>query len=166
MPLFLQKLERHPQLVREIHALNWFWQIHILMYVQLDKKNYINSLRHVCIMYTLLYLHTQYVYFIISFLLDRVKMAALTSIITEKFLTCSICFEIDKEPKSLPCLHSFCKDCIDCIAKKAVDKTKQQCPLCREPFIYPRGWATDLKTNFYPKNLIEIVGSRKEIKIC
>lgn len=118
------------------------------------------------VMYTLLYLHTQYVYFIISFLLDRVKMAALTSIITEKFLTCSICFEIDKETKTLPCLHSFCKDYIDCIAKKAVDKTKHQCPLCKEPFIYPRGWATDLKTNFYSKNLIEIVGSRKEIKIC
>lgn len=84
MPLYLQKLERHPQLVREIHAVNWFWQIHILMYVQLDKKIILTLF----VMYTLLYLHKQYVYFIISFLLDRVKMAALTSIITEKFLTC------------------------------------------------------------------------------
>lgn len=93
-------------------------------------------------------------------------MATLTSIITEEFLTCSICFEIYKEPKTLPCLHSFCKDCIDCIAKKAVDNAKHQCPLCREPFIFPRGCAIDLKTNFYLKNLIEIVGLRKEVKKC
>lgn len=93
-------------------------------------------------------------------------MAALTSIITEEFLTCSICFEIFKEPKTLPCLHSFCKDCIDCIAQKAAGKAEHPCPLCREIFRFPSGGAIDFKTNFYLKNLIQIVGSAKEIKKC
>lgn len=93
-------------------------------------------------------------------------MAALKSIITEEFLTCSICFEIYKEPKTLQCLHSFCKNCIDCIAKKADGKAEHQCPLCREIFILPKGGAIDLKTNFYLKNLIEIVCSTKEVKKC
>ena len=30
----------------------------------------------------------------------------------EEEITCSICSELFKEPKTLPCLHTFCKECI------------------------------------------------------
>ena len=51
----------------------------------------------------------------------------------KNILTCSICLHIFNSPKTLPCAHSFCEQCLD----QNVKKTKQdghegiQCPLCR-----------------------------------
>ena len=90
-------------------------------------------------------------------------MASVESTITEEFLTCSICFEIYKDPKTLPCLHSFCKDCIDSLTQKGHTNT-YPCPICREKFLISKNGAKDLKTNFCFKNLIEFVTSTKEVK--
>ncbi|XP_065923467.1 E3 ubiquitin-protein ligase TRIM56-like isoform X2 [Magallana gigas] len=94
-------------------------------------------------------------------------MASVTSTITEEFLTCSICFEIYKDPKTLPCLHSFCKDCINNLRQEKAGKNSIPCPICREVFQLPTEGANDLKTNFCLKNLIDFVTSTKEVKkIC
>ena len=51
--------------------------------------------------------------------------------------TCSVCFERFKNPRYLPCLHSFCHTCLDsyilttCVAKDA-PVVGFRCPLCRE----------------------------------
>lgn len=51
-------------------------------------------------------------------------------------LTCTLCHEMFKEPKLLPCYHSFCKTCIEqLISKEAQDNTVTcnsyfTCPLC------------------------------------
>ena len=90
-------------------------------------------------------------------------MAYVESTITEEFLTCSICFEIFKDPKTLPCLHSFCKDCIDKLTDEG-RTNEHQCPICREKFQLPKNGAKDLKTNFCLKNLIEFVTSTKDVK--
>ena len=90
-------------------------------------------------------------------------MASVESTITEEFLTCSICFEIFKDPKTLPCLHSFCKDCIHNLTSKGHSNV-HPCPICREKFQLPKNGAKDLKTNFCLKNLIEFVTSTKEVK--
>lgn len=91
-------------------------------------------------------------------------MASVTSTITEEFLTCSICFEIYKDPKTLPCLHSFCKDCINKLRQEKAGKNSYPCPICRELFQLPEDGADDLKTNFCLKNLIDFVTSTKEVK--
>lgn len=93
-------------------------------------------------------------------------MASVTSTITEEFLTCTICFEIYKDPKTLPCLHSFCKDCINNLRQEKAGKNSYPCPICREVFQLPKDGAGDLKTNFCLKNLIDFVTSTKEIKNC
>ena len=90
-------------------------------------------------------------------------MASIESTITEEFLTCSICFGIYKDPKTLPCLHSFCKECIDNLTNKG-HTNAQPCPICREKFQLSKNGAKDLKSNFCLKNLIEFVTSTKEVK--
>ena len=59
----------------------------------------------------------------------------------EKILECPICLEQFKNPKMLPCQHSFCME--DCMEKLPRNKHGKQlhiiCPICR-------------KENFIPKN--------------
>ena len=45
-------------------------------------------------------------------------------------LTCSICQDIFDDPQSLPCMHTFCKGCIN--EHFRVNK-ESSCPLCRNP---------------------------------
>ena len=48
----------------------------------------------------------------------------------EEHLTCSVCLETFKDPKVLPCLHSYCHQCIVNLAKNANCNTID-CPECR-----------------------------------
>ena len=48
----------------------------------------------------------------------------------EEHLTCSVCLEPFKDPKVLPCLHSYCHVCIVNLAKNANSSTIN-CPECR-----------------------------------
>lgn len=50
------------------------------------------------------------------------------------FLTCFLCSEFYEEPKTLQCLHSFCKKCIlKNIQQQNADITKK-CPVCQDAF--------------------------------
>ena len=49
----------------------------------------------------------------------------------EEHLECSVCLEQLKDPKVLPCLHSFCHDCIVKLAKNGKSKN-MACPECRK----------------------------------
>ncbi|XP_022337744.2 uncharacterized protein LOC111133561 [Crassostrea virginica] len=50
-------------------------------------------------------------------------------------IVCPICFEVYREPKSLPnCLHTFCKSCIKSYSVTSVNKNSKntfECPVCR-----------------------------------
>ena len=48
----------------------------------------------------------------------------------EEHLACSICLKQLKDPKVLPCLHSYCRDCIVDLAEHA-KSNKFNCPNCR-----------------------------------
>ncbi|KAJ8321326.1 hypothetical protein KUTeg_001184 [Tegillarca granosa] len=82
--------------------------------------------------------------------------SSLSSTISEDFLTCSICLEIFKEPKILPCLHTFCLCCLS----KLVDGSSSnilRCPKCRNETPLPERGTLGLTTNFYIVNLTEVV---------
>nr|KAG5700384.1 hypothetical protein BaRGS_029636 [Batillaria attramentaria] len=52
----------------------------------------------------------------------------------EDFLICNICFEEYREPKQLPCLHTFCRPCLSkYIVGKVVETGAEwfPCPFCR-----------------------------------
>lgn len=45
----------------------------------------------------------------------------------EDYLTCVICFELFTEPKSLPCLHTFCEGCLKVLLDKSPNKLELTC---------------------------------------
>ncbi|XP_072042959.1 E3 ubiquitin-protein ligase TRIM45-like [Amphiura filiformis] len=70
-------------------------------------------------------------------------------------LECSICLHRFRNPKTLPCLHSFCEDCLTNYAPYGT-KTLA-CPLCKERIEVPNGDASKFKSNFHLKELVEEV---------
>lgn len=68
-------------------------------------------------------------------------------------MPCAICLCDYKDPRILPCGHSFCEDCI----KSAVINYKLICPSCREKH-------KNIEVGLFPKNygLIEEVDKRKD----
>ena len=80
----------------------------------------------------------------------------------EEEITCSICGDLFTDPKTIQCLHTFCKQCIE----KSIESNKKRasivcCPLCRTPL--PRDDMSSVPTNFTINRLVEIFGKRKEV---
>ncbi|XP_072042962.1 uncharacterized protein [Amphiura filiformis] len=76
-------------------------------------------------------------------------------------LECSICLHRFRNPKTLPCLHSFCEDCLTNYAPLGT-KTLA-CPLCKERIEVPNGDASTFKSNFHLKELVEEVVLTDEV---
>ncbi|KAK6165223.1 hypothetical protein SNE40_023573 [Patella caerulea] len=80
----------------------------------------------------------------------------------EDFLSCLICFGKFNHPKTLPCLHTFCLECLRSYIQTTAhyhNGTSFKCPTCRDlaHVPHPRSpdWANQFKTNFYVNNLME-----------
>lgn len=76
--------------------------------------------------------------------------------------TCSICLNSFQIPKALPCLHTFCQDCLQCYINKTFNRKDKSflCPLCRtlyrHDYLFQNGTTIlvneivrHLPTNFY-----------------
>ena len=50
---------------------------------------------------------------------------------------CGICSELYHDPHMLPCLHSFCKKCLDKTLEESTSKTSLTCPTCKESSALP-----------------------------
>ena len=44
---------------------------------------------------------------------------------------CTVCLDSFKEPKVLPCCHTFCRSCLEGILKRSTRQTTLMCPHCR-----------------------------------
>ena len=62
-----------------------------------------------------------------------------------ELLNCPICFEIYRDPKVLPCHHSFCKEClVRCID----NRNSVKCPMCSMVHRVPSsGFPADFRSN-------------------
>ena len=93
-------------------------------------------------------------------------------LILREELKCSICFDLFKQPVSLPaCGHTFCRACIEAYLRHSPPPTQQMaaggdqtvtaflhCPLCRRPSCITRaGSEWRLIENLIAANLVERV---------
>ncbi|XP_065902828.1 E3 ubiquitin-protein ligase TRIM71-like [Dysidea avara] len=91
-------------------------------------------------------------------------------------LTCAICQDLLNDPKILPCLHSFCTDCLKewlgRLPYLEASKHELECPLCRGKVALSTPRAVEgLPSHFSAVRLVEIVrlqeqASSKVTPIC
>ncbi|KAL3890100.1 hypothetical protein ACJMK2_002395 [Sinanodonta woodiana] len=62
---------------------------------------------------------------------------------------CSICMDIFKNPKLLPCHHSFCYKCLEDYVKVNLTNGRFNCPMCRKSVELPPGGVASFQENFY-----------------
>ncbi|RUS88177.1 hypothetical protein EGW08_004074 [Elysia chlorotica] len=89
------------------------------------------------------------------------------------YLTCSLCSQPFKQPKTLPCLHNFCKACLSSYLEKEMKDGRTStflCPECKEKIYVPdpskpaKRWATQFPTNFTLSGMIEAIAQEVEAK--
>ena len=66
-------------------------------------------------------------------------------------LSCPVCYQLFKNPKYLPCHHSYCEQCLE----KMQVQSKIICPECRKETIVPPGGVKDLDNNFFINRLVD-----------
>ena len=71
----------------------------------------------------------------------------------EKEITCAICQEHYEQPKMLPCLHFYCKECIFQLAFRAGNDNPFPCPECRQEASLPEGNVDNLQTAVFINRL-------------
>lgn len=86
-------------------------------------------------------------------MVEKQKTQTLAEQLSEE-LTCAICIHRLKDPKVLPCLHTFCKECL---VDATRGKTQTNCPKCRETHPLPEGGVDKLLTNFAVNSLLELL---------
>ena len=78
----------------------------------------------------------------------------------EDFLSCSLCLGDFTDPRALPCLHTFCFDCLDLYANTA-SGNRLKCPICREEHQIPSNGVDGFRQDFRMKSFLE---SRRPLK--
>ncbi|XP_008830535.1 E3 ubiquitin-protein ligase TRIM56 [Nannospalax galili] len=81
---------------------------------------------------------------------------SLLEALSSDFLACKICLEQLHTPKTLPCLHTYCQDCL---AQLAICG-QVRCPECRETVPVPSEGVAAFKTNFFVNGLLDLVKAR------
>ena len=80
--------------------------------------------------------------------------------IIKKEAECPLCLETVKNPKTLPCLHSFCLECLDKLANFARRQlqTKIKCPVCQTSLSIPdTDTFANLPSSFHLNRLVDVL---------
>ncbi|XP_069477985.1 E3 ubiquitin-protein ligase TRIM56-like [Ambystoma mexicanum] len=82
-------------------------------------------------------------------------VTSLDDVLAKDFLTCGICSDMYKSPKILPCLHSYCQECLGGLVKEEC----LACPGCHLTVNVNDG-VSSLKTSAFISGLVGLVQSR------
>jgi hypothetical protein len=69
---------------------------------------------------------------------------------------CAICMEVYTDPRSLPCLHTYCLECIKGFTRGNPPGADFACPQCRRKFRISEHGIQELPKNFLIQNLKHI----------
>ena len=77
-------------------------------------------------------------------------------------VSCSVCMTTFTDPKTLPCLHSFCLHCLNGILRTSGRLDIITCPECRRESRVPgSGNLKDLPTNFRINSLLDVLAIKE-----
>lgn len=91
-----------------------------------------------------------------------------TYFLKSEFFECSICNEewLRKEPRILPCQHTFCTECLLKLYNYSKQTTTLTCPNCRQTINWPKNGINGFHRNLVANNILKIEKESKPIKIC
>lgn len=75
----------------------------------------------------------------------------------EELIVCKICLGSLKQPKSLPCLHTFCCDCLRTFLTNYEAQRRFPCPVCRKMTVFPRDGVTGFPDSFFISTLDDLL---------
>ena len=86
--------------------------------------------------------------------------------ITQNFMHCGICLEPFKKPRGLPCLHSFCEECLERWAKANNKDSYSKpsvivCPNCKKAVAIPAEGIQGFPAHFLVNSLQETLDMEK-----
>ena len=73
-------------------------------------------------------------------------------------ITCGVCSKPYNDPRILPCLHSFCLQCLHHEIEKSGSQQMFQCPICEQNTSIPVGGASVLPQNLHLGFEVEVAG--------
>ena len=77
-------------------------------------------------------------------------------------VSCSVCMCTFTDPKQLPCLHSFCLNCLNGIQRTSGVHGKITCPKCKRQFEVPgSGNPSELPTNVRINSLLDVLSIKE-----
>ena len=74
----------------------------------------------------------------------------------EEEITCPVCHEHFRDPKILPCLHYYCRECVRQLALRAGTNSPFACPECRRGTVLPQNDPDQLPTAFFVNRMKEL----------
>ena len=74
----------------------------------------------------------------------------------EAEITCLVCQGLYTDAKLLPCMHYYCKSCIEELRSKCSAGKSFPCPECREDTFLPSGRVDSLKSAFFVERLKDL----------
>ena len=80
--------------------------------------------------------------------------------VLKKEAECPLCLETVNNPKTLPCIHSFCLECLDKHANFARRQLQAtiKCPVCKTSFQIPDGDSfKNLPASYHLNRLVDVL---------
>ena len=71
-------------------------------------------------------------------------------------MECSLCRGEFKDPRALPCLHTFCLNCLVLLCSNNQYQDTMKCPMCQEEHIIPENGVQGFRKNFIINSFIEL----------